>query len=67
MGHFPRTAYLNHLKLEEQKETLSEEFSSYRFNTITGKGRLGIAAGGVSYQYAQEVLSSLPAGTPIPF
>lgn len=61
---FPRTAYLNHLKLEEQKETLSEEFSSYRFNTITGKGRLGIAAGGVSYQYAQEVLSSLPAGTP---
>lgn len=61
---FPRTAYLNHLKLEEQKETLSEEFSSYRFNTFTGKGRLGIAAGGVSYQYAQEVLSSLPAGTP---
>ncbi len=55
---------MNHLKLEEQKETLSEEFSSYRFNTITGKGRLGIAAGGVSYQYAQEVLSSLPAGTP---
>ena len=61
---FPRTAYLNHLKLEEQKKTLSEEFSSYRFNTFTGKGRLGIAAGGVSYQYAQEVLSSLPAGTP---
>ena len=30
---FPRTAYLNHLKLEEQKKTLSEEFSSYRFNT----------------------------------
>ena len=61
---FPRTVYLNHLKLEEQKETLSEEFSSYRFNTFTGKGRLGIAVGGVSYQYAQEVLSSLPAGTP---
>ena len=73
---FPRTAYQNHIKLEEQKEILSAEFSSCRFNSLTGKGKLGIAAGGVSYQYAQEVLSSLPAGvsysllkigTPTPF
>lgn len=73
---FPRTAYQNHIKLEEQKEILSDEFSGCRFNSLTGKGKLGIAAGGVSYQYAQEVLSSLPAdvsysllkiGTPTPF
>ena len=73
---FPRTAYQNHIKLEEQKEILSAEFSNCRFNSLTGKGKLGIAAGGVSYQYAQEVLSSLPAdlpysllkiGTPTPF
>lgn len=73
---FPRTAYQNHLRLEEQKEILSAAFSDCRFNSLTGKGRLGIAAGGVSYQYAQEVLSTLPEnisysllkiGTPTPF
>lgn len=61
---FPRTAYLNHIKLEEEKSALSAQLSGYRFNCLTGKGKLGIAAGGVSYQYAQEVLSSLPEEIP---
>lgn len=61
---FPKTAYENHKKLEEQKAVLSAEFSSYRFNSLTGSGSLGIAASGVSYQYAQEVLSSLPESVP---
>lgn len=56
---FPRTSYLNHCKIEQRQPVLSEDFSSYRYNTIQGTGRRGIAVGGVSYAYTQEALSML--------
>lgn len=71
---FPRTSYLNHLKLEKRAPVLGEEFSSYRYNLLEGEGRLGIATGGISYAYLQEVWKDLPASvrllkiaTPYPF
>lgn len=53
---FPRTSYLNHIKLEERTPVLSKDFSAYRFNQLTGSGRLGIVTSGISYTYLQEVL-----------
>ena len=71
---FPRASYLNHLKLEDRTPVLSREFSSYRYNTLTGSGRIGVAAGGVSRSYVMEALKSLGANvrllsiaTPYPF
>ncbi|HEX3029800.1 MAG TPA: indolepyruvate ferredoxin oxidoreductase subunit alpha, partial [Clostridia bacterium] len=71
---FPRLSYQNHLKIEERQPVLGEDFSSYRFNSVSGSGKRGIATGGVSYAYVSEALSSLEAdcrvfkvATPHPF
>jgi indolepyruvate ferredoxin oxidoreductase alpha subunit len=72
---FPALSYRNHLKLEERNPRLGEEFSAYRFNTVTGKkalGRKGVAAGGISYTYTREALGDteirlFKVATPHPF
>ena len=53
---FPRLTYQNHLKVEARQPVLGEDFSSYRFNCLTGSGKKGIAAGGISYAYTREAL-----------
>lgn len=71
---FPRLSFANHKKIEERNALLRSVLSSYRFNTVEGTGKKGIAAGGVSVQYAKEALSVLGAdcrfmkvATPFPF
>lgn len=84
---FPKLSFQNHKKIEERNEELSHVFSSYRFNTVEGTrdrgktgtacagsgpgARKGIAAGGISYAYVKESISSdiplLRIGTPHPF
>lgn len=70
---FPRTSYLNHVKLEKMMAELSDVFSDYPRNTVTGSGRKGIAAGGISYEYVSEVLDGrkdiklMKVSTPNPF
>jgi indolepyruvate ferredoxin oxidoreductase alpha subunit len=53
---FPRLAYANKFKLEENLVAMREEFSKYERNILTGEGKKGIATGGVSYAYTQEAL-----------
>ncbi|MDR3085713.1 MAG: indolepyruvate ferredoxin oxidoreductase subunit alpha [Christensenellaceae bacterium] len=53
---FPRLAYQNHLLIEDGLEALADEWSNYRFNALSGKGKKGIAAGGVSFAYAAEAV-----------
>ncbi|CUX28890.1 indolepyruvate ferredoxin oxidoreductase subunit alpha [Clostridium sp. C105KSO13] len=69
---FPRTSYENHIKIEARNEKLSEMLSFYAGNSVSGgKGKKGIASGGVSYAYIKEVLPQevplLKVGTPCPF
>lgn len=71
---FPRLSYQNHLKIESRNRALSDELSAYRFNTLSGAGKLGIAVGGVSCAYMGEALLGaqgdyklLKVGTPHPF
>lgn len=73
---FPRTSYLNHIRIEQRVPILSEEFSSSPFNRIEGDGKIGIACGGISYAYVSEAVkilgiservSVLKIGTPYPF
>lgn len=72
---FPRTSYLNHLKLARREAELDVQFSAYPLNTATGRGRRAIACGGISYAYVREVLAELGAAdtpllriaTPYPF
>lgn len=71
---FPRTSYLNHIKIEKRNQKLSQVFSHYRLNAIEGSGTKGIATGGVSYAYVKEALKDTPinvrllkVATPHPF
>ncbi|SPF46743.1 indolepyruvate ferredoxin oxidoreductase, alpha subunit [Candidatus Desulfosporosinus infrequens] len=71
---FPRLAYQNHLKIEARQPILGEDFSSYRFNSVSGSGKKGIATGGISYAYTREAFQEidrecklLKVATPHPF
>lgn len=70
---FPSLAYRKHIHIEQLQKDLGEVFSKLRFNTVTGEGKLGIAASGVSYTYVLEAIEKLnikikvfKAGTPYP-
>ncbi|MCL2209018.1 MAG: indolepyruvate ferredoxin oxidoreductase subunit alpha [Treponema sp.] len=70
---FPKLAYANKPKIEVNLEAMSEQFSLYEKNILTGQiidsipktlpvqksRRKGIAAGGVSYAYTLEALHNL--------
>ena len=71
---FPRTSFLNHQKIEKRNPLIGDEFSSYRFNTLTGSGKKGICTHGASYGYVMESLEDsgqevkvFKVATPFPF
>ena len=59
---FPRSSYLNHLKIEERNPQIGDAFSDSPLNQLTGCGKKGIAAGGISYAYVMEALSGCKCG-----
>lgn len=58
---FPRLTYANHIKIEARQPVIADDFSTYRFNSISGNAncKKAIATGGVDYQYVQESLDIL--------
>ncbi|MFI3207203.1 MAG: indolepyruvate ferredoxin oxidoreductase subunit alpha, partial [Clostridia bacterium] len=71
---FPRLSYQNHIKLDDIRKTLGNEFSDYKFNFIEKGEKKAIATASVNYQYTKEALSSLnlepsilKISTPYPF
>ena len=68
---FPRTSYLNHLKIEERNPKIGEEFSASGLNPMITLGnkmgpcRYGIASGGISYAYLKEAIQRLGSVDPI--
>ena len=69
---FPRLSYMNHAMIEKRNVEIGEEFSSYKFNTVSGNSEKAVIATGVSYAYAAEFLKDYPeirlikVGTPYP-
>lgn len=71
---FPRLSYQNHLKIEARQPIIADDFSSYRFNSVSGNSKKGLATGGINYAYTCEALANLEAAcklfkvaTPHPF
>lgn len=70
---FPRLSFANHAMIEKRNVTIGEDFSTYKFNTVSGTSKKAIVAGGVSYAYAKEFLKAYPdvrlikVATPYPF
>lgn len=69
---FPRLSFMNHAMIEKRNVEIGEDFSSYRFNTVSGSSEKAVIATGVSYAYAAEFLKEHPGvrlikvGTPHP-
>lgn len=57
---FPRLSYQNHAMIEKRNIEIGEDFSSCRFNTVTGNSEKAVVATGVSYAYAAEFLKDYP-------
>ena len=53
---FPRLAYANHINIEKEQVDLAHTFSDYKGNQLSGSGKKGIAAGGVSWSYLCEAM-----------
>ncbi len=71
---FPRLSYQNHLMIEARNPKIGDEFSALPYNEISGApgARRGVAAGGVSREYALETLDLarlrfFKVATPHPF
>lgn len=76
---FPKLSYENHKRIELLQQTMSEDFATYHFNTVTStlneySTRNGIICSGVSTSYTKEALSTLKGEaklltltTPYPF
>lgn len=62
---FPRTSYLNHLKIEKRNRELGDTLSNYHFNKLSGDpaARKAIVTGGVSTVYVREAVKAL--GEPV--
>lgn len=70
---FPSLSYKKHIHIEELQNKLSDIFSEISYNSISGKGKKGIAASGIAYSYVLEVLKTINSdlklfkvGTPYP-
>lgn len=71
---FPPLAYRAHVEIEALQQRLADELSDSPFNRVTGAGRVGVAAGGVSRTYVTELAARfnlpvkiLEVGIPNPF
>ena len=55
---FPKLSRMNHEMIEKRNPQIGEEFSSYRFNTVTGDAdcKKAVVTGGICYAYAKEYL-----------
>ncbi|MBQ3265089.1 MAG: indolepyruvate ferredoxin oxidoreductase subunit alpha [Ruminococcus sp.] len=69
---FPRLSFQNHAMIEKRNVAIGEDFSSCRFNSVSGSSEKAVIATGVSYAYAAEYLKDYPEirlikiGTPYP-
>ena len=52
---FPPLAYRAHVEIEALQQRLAGELSDSPFNRVSGAGRVGVAAGGVSRTYVTEL------------
>ena len=58
---FPKFSRLAHEKIERRNPEIGKAFSAYRFQSVEGSGKKAVFAGGVSWAYAKDFLSSRPA------
>lgn len=70
---FPALSYKKHGELELKQRVMSNKFSSMKYNRVDGRGAKGVAASGIAWLYALEVIGEygldvtlFKVGTPYP-
>lgn len=70
---FPALSYKKHGELEAKQIALSDKLSTLKYNYTEGKGAKGVAASGIAWLYAREVIGEygldvtlFKVGTPYP-
>lgn len=70
---FPALSYRKHGELELKQRALSDRFSAIKYNFCSGGGAKGVAASGIAWLYAREVIDEykldvtlFKVGTPYP-
>lgn len=70
---FPALSYRKHGELETKQGLLAKRFDAMRYNRVEGKGAKGVAASGIAWLYAREIIDEygldvtlFKAGTPYP-
>ena len=53
---FPRLSFANHAMIEKRNIEIGEDFSDYKYNTVSGdkSAKKAVLASGISYAYAKE-------------
>lgn len=70
---FPKLSFENHAKIEARNSRIGEDFSTCRFNSVSGNSPKAVVTAGISYAYVKEALKDYPdvkiikIGTPYPF
>lgn len=70
---FPKLSFMNHEMIEKRNPQIGNDFSQYKFNTVTGSGKKAVFASGISYAYVKEYLKDRQdvmlcrIATPYPF
>ena len=54
---FPRLSRMNHEMIEKRNPEIGNDFSEYKYNTVSGKGnKKAVLSGGASFAYAKEFI-----------
>lgn len=70
---YPKNAHINHIKIEKRNPIIADMFSEQKYNSISGRGKIGVAVSGISCGYVREALEGVTnvriftVGTPYPF
>lgn len=70
---YPKNAHINHIKIEKRNPIIADMFSELKYNSIFGRGKIGVAVSGISCGYVREALEGVTnvriftVGTPYPF
>ena len=70
---YPKNAHINHIKIEKRNPIIADMFSELKYNSISGRGKIGVAVSGISCGYVREALEGVTnvriftVGTPYPF
>lgn len=70
---YPKNSHINHIKAEKRNQIIADVFSGSPYNSVVGKGKIGIVTGGICSGYVADAVAGIKnvsvfnVKTPYPF